>query len=337
MRLRLALLAMFALLSPLAVAGCGSGDESNENSLVVYSGRNKNLVGPLLGDLEKATGLKVQVRYGDSAELAAQIQEEGDRSRADLFFSQDAGALGALAKAGRLDRLGQTPLNRVDAKYRAKDGTWVGVSGRARVIAYDPRQVTKPPKSVFDLTDPQWRGKVGWAPTNASFQAFVTGLRVTSGEDKARKWLTEMKAGGAKKYNNNLLALDAVNRGEISVALINHYYWYEQVAEKGEANVPARLQFITDGDPGGLINVAGVGIVKGTRHRAAADKAVDFLLGPQAQTYFTQKTKEYPLVGGISTEKGLPPLNTLKGPDIDLTRLDSLAETLKLLKETGLV
>lgn len=336
MRARLALLSLWALLAPLALAACGGGG-FDDDALVIYSGRNKNLVGPLLEDLERTAGLKVQVRYGDSAELAAQIQEEGERTRADLFFSQDAGALGALTKAGRLQPLPRALLDRVPAKFRAKDGAWVGLSGRARVFAYNPQQVPRPPKSVFDLTGPAWRGRVGWAPTNASFQAFVTGLRITEGEDRARKWLTDMKAAGTKSYNNNVLALEAVGRGEISIGLINHYYWYEEVAEKGESAVRARIAFVNGGDPGGLINVAGIGVLKGTERRAAAEKAIGFLLGGQAQTYFAKETKEYPLISGVSAEKGLPPLNTLQGPDIDLSSLDSLEQTLNLLKEVGLV
>ncbi|GLZ02738.1 iron ABC transporter substrate-binding protein [Actinomadura sp. NBRC 104412] len=336
MRPRLALLALWALLTPLVLAACG-GDGFDDDALVIYSGRNKNLVGPLLDDMERTTGLNVQVRYGDSAELAAQIQEEGDRTRADLFFSQDAGALGALTKAGRLQALPQPLLGRVPAEFRAKDGTWVGLSGRARVFAYDPRQVPRPPKSVFELTGPAWRGRVGWAPTNASFQAFVTGMRVTEGEARARQWLTAMKAAGTRSYDNNVLALEAVDRGEIALALINHYYWYEEVAEKGQAAVHARIAFVTGGDPGGLINVAGIGVLKGTERRAAAEKAVDFLLSRTAQAHFATETKEYPLVAGVPAERGLPPLDSLHGPDIDLSSLDSLERTLDLLKEVGLV
>lgn len=335
MRVRLALPALLSALSLLAGA-CGGGG-FDEDALVIYSGRNENLVGPLLADMEKATGLKVQVRYGDSAELAAQIQEEGGKTRADMFFSQDAGALGALAKEGRLAPLAPAQLDRVPVRFRARNGTWVGLSGRARVFAYDPRQVPRPPKSVYELTGPQWRGKVGWAPTNASFQAFVTGMRVIAGEDRARKWLTDMKAAGTRSYNNNILALEAVGRGEIAIGLINHYYWFEEVAEKGAGAVRARLAYVPGGDPGGLVNVAGVGVIKGTERQAAAGKAVDFLLGRQAQTYFAQKTKEYPLIAGIPLEKGLPPLDSLKGPDIDLNRLESLEQTLKMLKDVGLV
>ncbi|GII92584.1 iron ABC transporter substrate-binding protein [Sinosporangium siamense] len=308
-----------------------------ENSLVIYSGRNENLIAPLIDKLKAATGVDVQVRYGDSAELAAQILEEGDRTRADLYFSQDAGALGALSKAGLLAPLPQPLLDRVPEKYRGADGTWVGVSGRARVIAYDPRQVKDAPKSVFDLTDPKYKGKVGWAPTNASFQSFVTALREVSGEDKARKWLTDMKANDTQTFAKNGDILNALDEGKISAGLINHYYWFEKVAEKGEAAVPSKLAFPQAGDPGSLVNVAGVAVLKASKRAEVAQKATDFLLAAEAQKYFSDDTKEYPLIEGVPTAAGLPALDSIKGPDLDLGKLDSLDQTLTLLKEVGLV
>lgn len=337
------------LMIALSACGGGSGESDTPSpagsgaasgaggTLTVYSGRNENLIAPLIDRLKAATGLDVQVRYGDSAELAAQILEEGDNTRADLFFSQDAGALGALTKAGMLAALPQPILDKVPAAYRAADGTWVGVSGRSRVIVYDPREVENPPRSVFELTDAKYRGQVGWAPTNASFQSFVTALRVLSGEDRARKWLEDMKANDTKTFPNNNAILDAVDNGEIRLGLINHYYWYEKVAEKGESAVPSKLAFLPGGDPGALVNVAGVGVLKASANAAAAQRAVEFLLGPEAQKYFADETKEYPLVAGVATAPGLPPLDSLNAPDLDLSRLESLEQTLTLLQDVGLV
>jgi iron(III) transport system substrate-binding protein len=328
-----------------ALAACGSDDKASESgsgdsSLVIYSGRNEKLVKPLLDKLENAVGTKVEVRYGDSAELAAQILEEGDRTKAGLFFSQDAGALGALSKEGMLQKLPQTSLDAVDDAYRGSDGDWVGLSGRVRVIAYNPDKADEAevPDSVLDVVKPEWKGKVGFAPTNASFQAFVTGMRVLKGDDATRKWLEDLKANGAKTYAHNLATLDAVEAGEVSLGLVNHYYWYERVAEKGEDKVNAKLKFLPGKDPGALINVAGVGILKDGGQGAAAQKAVDYLLSKEAQTYFADETKEYPLAAGVTSEvEGLPPFESLESPDIDLGKLESLQETLAMLQDVGLV
>ncbi|GAA2071435.1 iron ABC transporter substrate-binding protein [Actinomadura alba] len=327
-------LAVAALLLPLGTA-CGVGGEAG---LVIYSGRNEGLIKPLLEKLEKSVGTKVEVRYGTSAELSAQLLEEGDKTKADLFLSQDAGALGALAKQGRLEKLPQPTLDKVAGQFRASAGEWVGVSGRVRVLAYNPSQVAKAPDSVRDLVKPEWKGKIGYAPTNASFQAFVTGMRVLDGDEATRNWLKGLKANDIKPYEDNLALLNAVDTGQVSLGLLNHYYWYEKVAEKGADKVTAKLHYLPGGDPGALINVAGVGVLKGSDHSAVAVKAVDFLLSKEAQTYFTDKTKEYPLASGVtSTVPGLPPLESLKAPEIDLGKLDSLQETLAMLREAGMV
>lgn len=344
---RLAVIATAAALLPLTACGSGGSGDGKSNGkgkggdsspLVIYSGRNEQLIDPLLDKLEKAVGSKVEVRYGDSAELAAQILEEGDRTKAGLFFSQDAGALGALSAEGRLEKLPRTILDKVDPAYRAANGDWTGVSGRVRVIAYNPEKAPKAPDSVHDLTRPEWKNKVGYAPTNASFQAFVTGMRVLEGDGATRTWLKDLKANGAKPYEKNTAVLDAVDSGEVSLGLINHYYWYEKVAEEGEDKVTAKLRFVPGGDPGALVNVAGAGVLKGTGQNRAAHRAVGFLLSEEAQTYFADETKEYPLSAGVtSSVEGLPALDSLESPEIDLGKLDSLQETLSMLQDTGMV
>lgn len=340
-RPRLVLAAGLVLAAVMSLAACGGSADQPEPSseLTIYSGRNEQLVGGLLEQLEQAVGGRVSVRYGDSAELAAQLLEEGDRTSADLFFSQDAGALGALAAAGRLQQLPPAVLDVAPQAYRAGDGSWVATSARARVLFYDPRQVpdNELPTSLDDLIDPRWRGRIGYAPTNASWQAFVTGVRVLRGDDGAREWLRAFAANEPVRFGNNNQILDAVNNGQIALGLSNHYYWYERVKEVGDNAVTARVHYVGGGDPLGLVNVAGVGVIASTDAPEAAQRAVEFLLSPQAQQYFADNTAEYPVRQGItSTVHQLPPLQSLQAPDIDLSDLASLQQTQAMLQETGL-
>lgn len=334
-----AALAGVVLLGGLAACGgAGADDGVDASKLVVYSGRQEQLVGPLIERFEQRSGVDVSVRYGNTAQLAAQLLEEGDRSDADVFFSQDGGALGALAKGDRLDPLPAPVLDRVPERFRADDGRWVGTSGRARVIVYDPDQVAEAdvPDSVFELTDPKWKGKVGISPSNASFESFVTAIRVLRGDDAAAEWLRGMKANDVETYDNNVLVLNAAEDGEIALGLINHYYWYEQVAEEGLDKVPARLKFLPDGDPGALVNVAGVGVLRGSDRAEQARRFVEYLLSADAQRYFADETKEYPLVPGTRPPTGVPPLDELQSPQIDLSDLDTLDRTLAMIEEAGL-
>jgi len=333
----------------LMLAGCGGASGSGSSStgaaskvdkskLVIYSGRQKALVEPILASFEKRTGIKISARYAGSAELAQQLIEEGDRSEVDVFFSQDAGALGALSKRGRLTALPKGSLDKVDARFRGTSGDWVGVSGRARVLVYNAAAVppAELPKAIDDVTSDRWKGKVGFAPTNASFQAFVTGLRVVKGDDGAKRWLEEFKANQPKAYDNNIAILDAVERGELELGLINHYYWYEKAHEVGNAAMKSKLHFFGGGDPGGLVNVAGVGVLRSTDRAAEAEKFVDFLLSPEAQTYFRDATFEYPLTEDVDAAGDLPELAELDAPDVDLSELSTLEQTLTMLDEVGL-
>ena len=306
-------------------------------TVTIYSGRSESLVGPLLDRFRESTGLDVQVKYAGTSELAATILEEGDASPADVFFGQDAGALGALAAEGRLAPLAQASLDAVEPRFRSPDGTWVGVSGRARVVAYDSRvHPDGVPTAIDAYTGPEWKGKIGWAPTNASFQAFVTGYRILKGDDAAKAWLEGIQANEPKVYDGNDAVLAAISAGEIEVGFINHYYLMGALAEQGDS-LPVRNQFLDGDDPGALVNVAGAGILTTAANPAAAQAFVDFLLSEESQQYFATETHEYPLVPGIAANPALPPLAEIASPDIDLSDLADLEGTLRLIQEAGVL
>lgn len=305
-------------------------------TITVYSGRAEALVKPVFELFTAETGIKVEYRAGDSGELAAQLVTEGSKSPADVFFSQDAGALGALSKAKLAEALPDEVLNRVPTPYRAKDATWVGTSARVRVIIYNPKLVPTPPTAIDQLLEPQWKGKIAYVPTNASWQSFVTGLRVLRGEAGAKKWLEAFAQNSPKAYAGNGAARDAVDSGEIAVGLVNHYYLYEKITKVGADKVTAKNQFLAN-DPGGLANVAGVAVLKSTGNKAAAEAFVRYLVSNNAQSYFAQQTHEYPVVTGIAGSPLVPSFDSLKPPAIDLSDLDSLAKTQELLASVGLL
>lgn len=314
------------------------GDNANEEIvLTIYSGRSEKLIAPLLEKFTDQTGIQVSARYGDSGEMAALLLTEGNASPADVFFSQDAGALGAVQEAGLFGVLPSDVTELVAPAFRSADDMWVGTSGRVRVVIYNPSLVDTPPSGIDDLLDPKWSGKIGFAPTNASWQSFVTALRVVRGEYGAQVWLEGFAKNKPIAYEKNGVVRDAVNAGEVSLGLVNHYYLYEKIATEGQAAVVARNHFFENGDVGGLVNVAGVGVLAGTKYRDAALTLVKFLLSDDAQTYFATKTFEYPIVAGISSPDGLPSLQQLNPLSIDLSNLKSIEQTQQLLEKVGLL
>ena len=306
--------------------------------VVIYSGRSEELVDPILRRFEELTGATVRVQYAGTAELAATILEEGDNSPADVFFAQDAGALGAVAQEGMLTELPEDILSLVDSRFNSEEGLWVGISGRARAVVYNTENVSEAdiPESILDFTDPSWRGRLGWAPTNASLQSFVTALRVLEGDDVAREWLEGIQANEPMVYSGNTPIVEAAISGEIDAGFVNHYYLHRIEAEAGE-DLPAENYIYTNGTPGALVNVAGAGILSTAPNPEAADALLRFLLSEEAQLYFAEETFEYPLVAGVETNPDLVPLDEIETPDIDLSDLDDLEGTLELMTEVGVL
>lgn len=337
----LATLTAFA--AALTLVGCAPAEETpapvasealvQKDNLVLYTGRAEALIQPLIDMFTEETGITVEVRYAGSAELAAQLLEEGDNSPADVFLAQDAGALGAIAKAGLFAPIPTEALALVDRQFSDIDGFWVGVSGRARILNYNPERVTELPESVLDLLKPEWKGRIAIAPTNASFQAFVTAMRITEGDEVAAMWLAGMKEN-AVIFEKNGGILDAVETGVVDAGLINHYYWYAKANEVGLDNMKSKIAPFRPGDLGNLVNVAGAGIVN---DNSASRAFIQFLLSEKAQTYFAQQTAEYPMIYGIDVIPGLAPLQEYPAPDIDLSNLDSLQQTLELIRAAGLL
>ena len=316
-----------------------SASPQSDGSFTLYSGRDEELVQPLIDMFEVATGIEVEVRYGNTAELGALLLEEGDQTPAQVFLSQDAGALGALSNAGLFATLPKAVTDAVPAGFTSTDDSWVGVTGRARVIVYDGQKFAEDevPTSVDAFTDPAWAGRFGIAPTNASFQSFVTAYRVLKGEDAAEEWLTAIAANSPQIFENNRAILAAVNDGVIDAGLINHYYWFAQAAETGAENMRAQLSYPEAGDPGSMVNVTGAGILAPGAVDADALEFVKFLVSADAQQYFVTETFEYPLIEGVDAPAGLPSIASLANPGLDLSDLESLAITQDLLAKHGLI
>jgi iron(III) transport system substrate-binding protein len=339
---RLALLA--ATLAVVLLGGCGfdtsgGGAESEEpevEGVTLYSGRIPAAIGGAVDRYEAEARRDVQVRYADTAALAATLVEEGDASPADVFFAQEPGAIGAVADAGLLAELPAEVLDLVPSRFRDPGGRWVGVTGRARVIAYDRGSLdpARLPRSPFGLTAPRWRDRVGWSPPSSSMQEYVTALRARYGDERTRDWLEAMVANGAKSYPNNVAIRDAIAAGEIDAGLINHYYVAQAVAEEGP-DYPVAVHFPPAG-LGSLMLLTTVGVLESSDRKPEAFAFVRSLLAPESQEFFTASAKEYPLARGARPDPALRvPLAEAPSTDPGLVELDQLQATIELMRESG--
>ena len=303
--------------------------------LVIYSGRKESLVGALIEDFENLTGVDVQVKYGKTFPVATMILEEGDNSPADIYFAQDPGGLGFLSAEGRLIKLPGSITASVADWAKPSDGTWVGISGRARTLVHTA-SLTDLPESCEDLTDAKWKGRLGWAPTNSSFQTMVTGMRVLWGEEKTRQWLSDMMSNEVTVYPKNTPQVAAAAAEEISIGLVNHYYLHRFIAEQGDT-FNARNLYLSDGGPCSLVMVAGAGIVNTGKNQANAEKFLKFLVSKVAQQYFTGQIYEYPVIDGVKTHMLLPALEELNIPALTMEDLSDLTGTQVIFRDMGML
>ncbi len=306
--------------------------------LTVYSGRTEKLVGPALKAFEKESGIKLKVKYAGTAELAAALLDEGSGSPADVFIAQDASSLGFLEGKDRFVALPQTILDRVPEQFRSSAGRWVGLTGRARVLAYNTSKL-KPdqlPKTAAELTEATWKGRLGWAPANASFQSAIAAMIQLEGADVTKAWLKGVKANKPSDYPKNTPAVLAVSRGEVDVALVNHYYLYRLRAEHGES-FPVANHYFKDGSAHSMVNLSGAAIVSSSKKKSAGETLIGFLLSDAGQKIFVEANHEFPVAGGVASPSGLPAIAEIGAPKINLADLRDLKATHELLRSQNVL
>lgn len=332
--------ALAAIVAALALVGGAATAPKQTTSLTIYSGRDRVLVEAVLNRFTRETGIALNVRYASSTTLATALVEEGSSSPADVFWATEPGTLGLVSGRALLKRLPTATTTKVPARYSTRSRRWVGTSGRSRVLAYNTNLLTPAqlPKTIWGLTNPRWKGKIGIAPTNGSFQAFLGAAIHLHGEDRVRDWLRGLRENDVAFYPNNTTVVQAIARGDVQVGLVNHYYRYLLLADN--PSLPVRNHWFRPGDPGSLVLAAGVGIVSATEKNAPALRFVNFLLGKWAQRYIARGpgAAEYPLVKGPAPRPGLPGIRTIKGPKYSLGRLAAdLPKAVQLLLEVGFI
>jgi iron(III) transport system substrate-binding protein len=329
-----------SLLRTLAACALGMAlstatQAADKVELTLYNGQHKEIGEAIAQAYEAKTGIHVNVRKGSSNQLASQVMEEGQRSPADVIYTEESPPLNNLGEQGFLAKIDPSTLDMLPPDYVAKDGSWMGVTARVRVVAYNPKLIDEKdlPETVMDFAEPQWQGKVGFVPTSGAFQEQAVAIIKLHGREAAEEWLTGLRAFG-KTYTNNMVALKAVENGEIATVLVNNYYWFALQREKGQLD--SKLHYFSNGDAGGLITISSAAVLKSSKHPREAQALLAYMASEEGQRVITQTTAEYPLHKGMVSDRGLKPFDELQAPAITPADIGNAEDALDLERDVGL-
>lgn len=321
-----------------ALAGCGSGDAAAAETLTVYSAQHESLVRTMLEGFTEETGIALEFRDANDAELANQIVQEGEASPADVFLTENSPSIDVLDREGLLAPLDQATLDQVGEQYRPSSGNWTGFAARSTVLVHNPAQLpaAELPASIMDLANPEWQGRVGIAAGGADFQAIVAGVLALRGEEATRAWL-EGLARNADVYPSNTAVMVAADEGEIDAGVMYHYYWYRDQAENALKGDDAELHYFRNQDPGAFLSISGAGVLASSDQPEEAQRLVAYLTSPEAQQRLAESTAlEYAVANGVASAEVLPPLEELQAPPVDPGSLDQQRVT-ELMQDVGLL
>lgn len=322
-----------------ALAACGgSGSSSGGHTITLYNGQHPQLTSALVSAFEKQTGITVQVRTDDGLVLADQILQEGAKSPADVYLTENSPELVALTEHHLLAQLPTSITDQIPSQYNSPTGNWVGVALRVASLIYNPSLISPAqlPTKLLDLAQPKWKGKVAFAPTDSDFVPLVGAVIASYGTSAAQNWLTGLK-DNASSYQDIETVVAAVNKGTEAVGIINQYYWYRMRMESGAGGVHSKLYFFPNHDVGSLENIAGAAVLASSTHQSDADKFVNFLVSDQAQSILAAGDDfEYTVRPGSASNSQLPPLSSLNPAVINVIKLGDDQPAAAMIQQVGL-
>jgi iron(III) transport system substrate-binding protein len=332
-----------SLAATAVLAACGSDEDGAAGaekpaSITLYNAQHEDLMKEMTDAFTKSTGIKVELRNGSDLEMANQIAQEGDRSPADVFVTENSPAMTLVDGRRLFTPVSAAAAKQVPARYQPRDRDWVGFAARQTVFVYNTGKPASQdlPASIMDLADPRWKGRFGYSPTGADFQAIVSAVLALKGEAQTRAWLKGLKEN-AVAYQGNTKVMAAVNKGDIEGGVIYHYYWYQDQAEAGADSRNTKLHFFAPQDPGAFTSVSGAGILKSSDDVEKAQQLVRFLTGPAGQRVLAQSSAlEYPIASGVPAPAALKPLAELDAPVVDIDKLNS-EQVVTLMQDAGIL
>ncbi|MGH7207493.1 MAG: extracellular solute-binding protein [Nitrospiraceae bacterium] len=323
------------------VLPASASNNTAADRLVVYSGRAERLIKPVLDSFQAKTGIQVDLLSSGTTELVNRLQTEGERTPADLFITNDAGSLERARELGLFRPLNLKEIEQaVPAPFRAPDNSWVGLSGRFWILVYNTKLVAPTEvKSILDLADPRWKDKIAIPNAGSEYlQAGVSVIKASYGDERTKLFLQGLRANaGTQVYGKSAQIVEAVAKGLVAMGLVNHYYIYRHLATQPGAPIAALMLDQQEGGMGAIMNVAGIGVIKHSKHPEAAKLLVEFLVAQTGQKMFADLNKEYPLRPDVAADPMLPERQSFRAAMVPLARLAELREpTMTLIEQVGL-
>ena len=325
------------LLLTVALPAC---QQIQPEDVVIYTSRKKTVIDPILQRFASETGISVSVQYGNAKQLATTIRAEGEQTDADLFWAHDLSAIDTLQQDSLLTPLPDSLLEQVASAFQGEDGTWVATSIRARMLIYAPSRADSGkslPSSVIGLADSTYAGRVGWVPEDESYQFFVAALNQQAGRDSTQAWLQAMKEQGAKRYPSDIALIQALADGEVDYGLVNTPSF--QRAKARQDTLAIEQAFFADSDPGNLISMAGVALLKSGDQQERALHFIDYLLSRKMQQRVIGNSYEYPVRSSALSDTVGVSLSRLfsRAPTVRSGQLNNLEEARAMLRELNLI
>lgn len=309
---------------------------SADDGLLIYNAQHVSLTRAWTEAFTRETGIKVTVRDGGDYEIANQIIQEGAASPADIFLTENSPAMSMVDSKNLFAPLDPATLAQVPAAFRPDNGHWTGIAARSTVFAYRKTKLSRDalPKSIMDLADPVWKGRIGAAPAGPDFQAIVSAVLQLKGEEATAAWLKGLKAN-LVPFRGNSVAMKATNDGEIEGSVIYHYYYFGDMAKGGENSEKLGLHYFRNQDPGAFVSVSGGGILASSKHQAQAQTFMKWLTGKGGQDILrTGSSFEYAVGESAASNRNLVKMADLQAPKVDMAKLNS-AKVQQLMQQAG--
>jgi iron(III) transport system substrate-binding protein len=326
------------------LTACGTGGSSQ--TITLYNGQHVQTADAIINGFTGVTGIAVKTVDDDEDVLADEIVTQGSHTPADVIFTENSPVLEYLQSKGLLAKVDPSTLARTPSKYNSPQGDWVGISARVSMLIYNPSLISKSdlPTSVLQLANPKYKGKLAFAAGETDFQPIVTSVLHSYGKAATLNWLQGMKANandGGHLYPDNETIADEVNRGGAAFGLVNQYYWYRMRAEIGASNMHSELAYFAPHDPGYVIDVSGAAILKSSKHQAADQKFLAYMVSKAGQGIIANPSKsisfEYPIGSGVTTLAPETPLSQLQPYPLSIAQLGTGQTAISLLREAGLL